>query len=158
MDRDDTIMGKPFATTVANAKPKDRDYKLTDGESLLGTSSEVVTRHPEANFSTTWIKAIDEVAMDQVARGPISPFCRTHNSGGLGEYMPIRNGSGPRAEPGKSQSGTFLPNVAPMIRWSMPLRTPESAKLMPISSPAAPKKPPAMVPLSGESPVKVPVN
>lgn len=34
MDRDDTIMGKLFATTVANAKPKDRDYKLSDGEGL----------------------------------------------------------------------------------------------------------------------------
>lgn len=34
MDRDDTIMGKLFATTVANAKPRDRDYKLSDGEGL----------------------------------------------------------------------------------------------------------------------------
>lgn len=34
MDRNDTIMGKLFATTVANAKPRDRDYKLPDGEGL----------------------------------------------------------------------------------------------------------------------------
>lgn len=34
MDRDDTIMGKLFATTIANAKPAERDYKLADGEGL----------------------------------------------------------------------------------------------------------------------------
>nr|WP_294055468.1 Arm DNA-binding domain-containing protein [Sphingomonas sp.] len=34
MDRDDTIMGKLFATTVTNAKPTDRDYKLADGAGL----------------------------------------------------------------------------------------------------------------------------
>jgi hypothetical protein len=34
MDRDDTIMGKLFATTVTNAKPMERDYKLADGAGL----------------------------------------------------------------------------------------------------------------------------
>ena len=27
-------MGKLFATTIANAKPRDREYKLTDGAGL----------------------------------------------------------------------------------------------------------------------------
>jgi hypothetical protein len=31
---DDTIIRKLFPTTVANAKPKDRDYKLSDGKGL----------------------------------------------------------------------------------------------------------------------------
>jgi len=33
-DRDDTLMATLFATTVANAKPRERDYKLSDGAGL----------------------------------------------------------------------------------------------------------------------------